>query len=364
MTIVRRLAIFAALVAAAVAIPVSLAGANTPRHPHPTYALRHARSCRVGFEKRTERHKVRIHGRLEMRRYVACVYVPAVQPRAAIDPDYTQNATNPLDVTWTYSASVPSGSLPTGVLEFFWGPTAQSQTLGCSMNVGPSLAGGKCEVILPAYGDETITVQYLSGRSSATASETENIQNPNPIPSGPTGVVAPIGNTGTVTTTAPVTTTTTAPSGSGGGFNVSPTTTTTTTVPPVATVTYLSALAPTVQSPGYASVIVQASGSLSTDQHPTGTYQFSIDGTPANDTAVWPRCGTVAQPGASSALCQFSGSPNSNCFGSAATADNQQGICDIDYLQPGTHTITITWTSTDPNYASATASRPVTVTVS
>lgn len=160
---------------------------------HATYALT-AKACRVGFAKKTETHKVKGHSK----RYVACVW--KVSDHAAIDPSYTQNPSNPLDVTFSYSAT--GDPLATGVLELFWGPS-QSQTLACSMNVGGDVTGGTCEVVFPNYGPESITVEYLSGSTSATQTDTENIVDPNPVATS---------TTSTTSTTVATPTPTTAPS--------------------------------------------------------------------------------------------------------------------------------------------------------
>lgn len=216
---------------AMVATAASATSGVTASVKHPTYALGNAKHCKTGYAKMIERHKVtvrvKVHGtwRTEKvsRRYLACVYVgttkiivssptvtipvatvttPVVTApvgsaiaRATIDPAYAQNPANPLDVTFTYSAGESQGPLATGVLNLFWG-TAQSQTLACSLNVGGPVTGGTCEVIFPAYGQEVITVQYVSGSISATQSETDDIENPTPPTTTTTTTVpAPLATT-------------------------------------------------------------------------------------------------------------------------------------------------------------------------
>lgn len=92
--------------------------------------------------------------------------------RTQLDPSFTQNPSNPLDVTYSFSANVSSGTLPDGVLELF-----NNGSLACSINVGGSTVGGTCPVVydseLPA--SETITVTYVSGTASATSTSTITI---------------------------------------------------------------------------------------------------------------------------------------------------------------------------------------------
>lgn len=215
---VHRILSAAVVLGIMIATPLSTGASTAAKSPHATYALGKAKHCRPDFVKRTERHKVKG----KERRYIACIFtapqvattsapiattsaVPAAAStvqgtatpsgsavsstssstgtaRANIDPAYVQNSSNPLDVTFQYSASETDGNLPNGVLSLYWGATAQSQTLACSINVGGSVAGGTCEVVFSAYGPEVVTVQYVSGTTSATQTDTENIQNPNPVP--------------------------------------------------------------------------------------------------------------------------------------------------------------------------------------
>lgn len=116
-------------------------------------------------------------------------------PRANVDPSYTQSASNPLEVTWSYSASVSSGSLPTGTLTLtVTEPNAVGSAGGCTMNVGGTVTGGNCTVTLPSFGNWEVTVTYAGGTSGSTYSDTEDIQPPAP---------ATITNVDTWGTTAP-----------------------------------------------------------------------------------------------------------------------------------------------------------------
>ncbi len=104
---------------------------------------------------------------------------------SAVDPTFTQSPTDPLAVTFDYSASATStrggvstdlaatGQLPGGVLNLF-GATAPGQPAGllCSMNVGGSTTGSTCPVTYSAAGTYTITIEYLpAGTAPVTASE-------------------------------------------------------------------------------------------------------------------------------------------------------------------------------------------------
>jgi hypothetical protein len=208
--------LLAACLIAPAGVLVAQAGA-VAKPSHATYALGKAKHCRAHFVKKTERHKVKG----KMVRYIGCVYVapkaatPTTVPgsttgapvssmsthtgtsRAAIDPSYTQDPANPLKVTFSYSASETDGNLPNGVLSLYWGPSTQSQTLACSINVGGATTGGQCTITFPAYGTEYVTTTYVSGTNSATQTDIEDIKNPNPV----------VTTTTTTTTLAPSTTT-------------------------------------------------------------------------------------------------------------------------------------------------------------
>jgi hypothetical protein len=194
-----------ALVATAALIP-SVAGAAT----HPTYALGHATKCRADYHKSTLTHVVR--GKRV--RYVACVYkapvivtpvtttttpvtttappttttttppvtttAPTVSLGVTLDPTYTQDPTNALIVTFTYSASATTttdnvtladSSLPSGVLNFY-----NDGLLACTTNVGASTSSGQCTVTYPSTGTNSVVTEYLSGTNSVSQSENVDIQ--------------------------------------------------------------------------------------------------------------------------------------------------------------------------------------------
>lgn len=112
-----------------------------------------------------------------------------VRLRAHLDPTYTRNPLDPYEVTYAYSASAgierPGGSeeptaLPYGVLQLY---NDGVLIPGCSINVGGEVTGGDC--VMDYYqhgglGEHTLTTLYISGESSATITEVENIE---PLPS-------------------------------------------------------------------------------------------------------------------------------------------------------------------------------------
>lgn len=203
------------LLTASLIAPVGLvvvrAGA-TSRPAHPSYALKKAAHCKPAYRKVTAHHKVK--GKSV--RFIQCQYVPPAlkvvpggstgssvgststhtgSARANVDPTYVQDPVNPLKVTFTYFAGVAGEPLPNGVLSLYWGPTTQSKTLACSENVGGTNGTESdpllCTITFPAYGTEYVTTVYTSGTSSATQTDQENIQNPNPVVTTTTTTLAP-----------------------------------------------------------------------------------------------------------------------------------------------------------------------------
>lgn len=196
---------------------------TAPRKPVASYALGSAKKCKVHYVKKTltKTEIKKVHGKAAKVkiRYVACVYqapkkatkttvttttlppskttaptttttapMPATttQPPpptvlGAVDPTFTQSPLDPLAITFQYSASASQvvnglaqslSSIPTGVLELFsaLSPTAPVG-LVCSMNVGGTTTGGNCNVEFQQAGQYQVTTTYLSGTSSATATE-------------------------------------------------------------------------------------------------------------------------------------------------------------------------------------------------
>jgi len=188
-----------------IAVKVSNGSVIPTKTSTKTYALGHAKKCKVDFVKKTERHKVKG----KEKRYIACVYVapkiavsgiptqtnpnlpatttpttPAtsISYSAHVDPSFVQSQMNPLAVTYSYDADAIStqgtqqtdldsvGQLPTGILNLY-----SNGSLACSMNVGGSTTGGQCGVIYATTGAQTVVTTYESGSTSATETDQETI---------------------------------------------------------------------------------------------------------------------------------------------------------------------------------------------
>jgi hypothetical protein len=180
---------FAIAVLVALAIPATALAAPKHYYPKP-----HAR-CRSGYVRKTVRVRERKHHKWIKVKRAECVAKakakteakptttkPAVTPivRAAIDPSYTQDSSDNLRVTWTYSASDTSGDLPDGTLSLsVQEPNTAGSSGGCSMDVGGNVAGGTCTQELPHYGDWDVTVSYTGASTTvapATSTDTEDIE--------------------------------------------------------------------------------------------------------------------------------------------------------------------------------------------
>jgi hypothetical protein len=174
------------------------------------YVLPHPKRehCRAHYVKKVERVKVREHGRTVKVRETVCVYVapkktpvkattpaattpapttpapaspaPIVTLHSHLDPSFVQDPSNPLAVTYSYSASAtetingtpsPNPNLPTGILNLY-----SDGLLKCSINVGGSTTGGECPVTYSATGKHTVITTYTSGTLSATETYVEQIE--------------------------------------------------------------------------------------------------------------------------------------------------------------------------------------------
>lgn len=112
---------------------------------------------------------------------VALVPIPHAPARVValqshLDPSFVQSPTNPLAVTYAYSASATVGSevessLPEGFLNLY-----SDGLLRCSMNVGGSIAGGECLVTYSTTGAHSVIVTYTAGSASGTETYTEDIE--------------------------------------------------------------------------------------------------------------------------------------------------------------------------------------------
>lgn len=114
---------------------------------------------------------------------------PAPVPRYAtkVDPTFVQSPTNPLAVTYSYSADATQtqgaqvqdlaqvDQLPAGILNFYNGGA-----LACSTNVGGATSSASCSITYPATGSYQVTTQYIpTGATAVTETDTETI---NPVP--------------------------------------------------------------------------------------------------------------------------------------------------------------------------------------
>jgi hypothetical protein len=99
-------------------------------------------------------------------------------PHPQIDPNFTQNPSNPLDVTFSYAAAgvvtgvygIQDPTIGNGILIFY-----NNGSLACSSNVGGAVTSATCQVVYQTYGPAKTTVEYLSGTSSATESTTVEV---------------------------------------------------------------------------------------------------------------------------------------------------------------------------------------------
>ncbi len=101
---------------------------------------------------------------------------------AKVDPSFTQNPANPLNVTYDYSADATQtvgtvqtdlaaiGQLPSGILNLY-----NNGLLVCSTAVGGSVTDALCGVNYAVPGQYTLVTTYQSGSTSATETDTENI---------------------------------------------------------------------------------------------------------------------------------------------------------------------------------------------
>lgn len=197
-------------------LAVALIAASTAAaHTTHWYIPRHDAKCRTNYRReivrvdktrRVRRHgrmvtlKVRKHGHVVKVRQVRCVHrtakkqttvaqAPVIGYKANVDPSFTQSPTNPLAVTYSYSADATEtidgttidlgaeGQLPAGVLNFYSATTpGGSVGLVCSMNVGGATLGGSCPVTVAATGSYAVTTEYIPNSAGAvTETDTETI---------------------------------------------------------------------------------------------------------------------------------------------------------------------------------------------
>jgi hypothetical protein len=175
-------------------IVASPADATEPVHRS---VPRHATRCHQGYKKVRYDAKVRCVKRQKAKKTVPPVTVAApaspssspvpapgatttrVELHAHLDPSYTQNTTDPFDITYRYLASATQqifsaesvavggeepAPLPSGVLTLYSDGRPE-----CSILVGGPVDAGECTVEY-AYdlGEHTITTTFTSGGRSAT----------------------------------------------------------------------------------------------------------------------------------------------------------------------------------------------------
>ena len=184
------------LLALAASLIVSTPAEATPSQRYgPLKHPKHER-CRARYVKKVETIKKREHHKTVKIKETFCVYVapnavakaptpnaPApigiVTLHARLDPSFAQSPANPLAVTYSYSANAteavngmtnPVSNLPSGILSLF-----SDGLLKCSMNVGGSTAGGQCPVTYSTAGAQTVVTTYISGSTSATETDTEQV---------------------------------------------------------------------------------------------------------------------------------------------------------------------------------------------
>jgi len=118
---------------------------------------------------------------------------------AHVDPTFVQDPSNPLAVTYTYSASSNESPLPSGILNLI--TPGGSQPNPCSIEVGASVSSGTCLVSYPATGGYQVTTQYIpTGLTAITDTESVTID-----PYSTTTAVTLTGGASLWTTTATVT---------------------------------------------------------------------------------------------------------------------------------------------------------------
>ena len=134
------------LVAAVLALsvlPTSTAAAYVPKHGH---------ACRSGYEAKTvKRHHHKTRECVKVTKPVTLTAPTVV--RANIDPSYTQDPSNPLIVTFDYSASDAGVTLPDGTITLTIDEHGQAaSSYQCAANVGGVSVSASCTVKLSGYG--------------------------------------------------------------------------------------------------------------------------------------------------------------------------------------------------------------------
>jgi hypothetical protein len=153
------------------------------------------RHCPRGYVRKLVRVRERRHGHVVRVRVARCVRKKAVRPkptvsyRAGVDPTFTQSPTNPLAVTYAYSATATAtvggaatnlaatDQLPSGILNFYSSVTPGGpRSLYCSTNVGGAISAASCPITYTETGTYQVTTEYIPNAASAvTETDTETI---------------------------------------------------------------------------------------------------------------------------------------------------------------------------------------------
>lgn len=112
-----------------------------------------------------------------------------VSYKASVDPSFTQDPTDPLVVTYDYSADAiatndslsinlaQDDALPDGVLNLYSSTTPNGpEALYCSMEVGGATSDGACPITYSDTGTYNVTTEYIpSGTAAVTETDQETI---------------------------------------------------------------------------------------------------------------------------------------------------------------------------------------------
>jgi PASTA domain len=155
-------------------------------------AVKGIRAGNVASQRPTAGKHVRRWAKVDLTMKLPKLRKGSVTYKTKVDPSFTQNPQNPLQVTYAYSGDATesvngvtvdlaaAGELPPGVLNFYasYDQAAGSpEQLICSINVGGTVSGGSCTVTYSATGTYQVTTQYLpTGYTPVTETDEENIQ--------------------------------------------------------------------------------------------------------------------------------------------------------------------------------------------
>jgi hypothetical protein len=145
------------------------AGATT----HPTYPLGKAKSCKAGYIKRTERHKV---NGIEVR-YVACVYAPKYRLVVTVS-DLDSNGADSVGDRIVVAVTAYLGTKPVTTGAYLVNTTAPTEDAGfCGMVIESPQASptGYCELIFSQPGEFRVTESYGYGNYANLATAAQEV---------------------------------------------------------------------------------------------------------------------------------------------------------------------------------------------